>query len=143
MAVPETASRAPRSLRTALLYLTRAMRLRCPLCGISPLFGPAREIRSLASWLDPLPGCPGCGYRYERENGYFLMAIWAVQYGAAAVFGLATYAVLATCFTLTLGEMLFWTMAPLAVFCLAFIRFAKAIWLAFDLWISPPAAKAG
>lgn len=90
--------------------------------------------------MDPLPACGVCRYRYERENGYFLMAIWAVQYGAAAVFGLATYAFLTVCFHLSLGRLLFWTMAPLALFCLVFIRFAKAIWLAFDLWVSPPAA---
>ena len=140
MAVSKTAPRTPRSLRTALLYLTRALRLRCPLCGVSPVFAPARRIRSLGAWMDPLPGCGVCRYHYERENGYFLMAIWAVQYGAAAVFGLATYAFLTLCFDLSLGWLLFWTMAPLLLFCLVFIRFAKAIWLAFDLWVSPPAA---
>src|SRR2546421_9837911 len=70
------------------LFIARALRLRCPECGISPMFVPARRVRSIWDWFTPLDGCPRCGYAYERERGYFLMATWAVNYGVVAGLGM-------------------------------------------------------
>lgn len=39
-------------------------------------------------WLKPLDGCPRCGYAYEREQGYFLLSIWGLNYGVVGGTGL-------------------------------------------------------
>src|SRR5450432_2305320 len=72
----------------AWVYIGRALKLRCPECGISPVFVPARKVRSLYDWATPLDGCPRCGYAYLREEGYFLLATWGVNYGIVAGLGL-------------------------------------------------------
>src|SRR6266581_4465891 len=77
-------------------FIGRALRLRCPECGEYPIFKPVRRVRSLYDWFYPLDGCPRCGYAYERESGYFLLAIWAVNYGVVAAVGLAVGLVLQT-----------------------------------------------
>ena len=50
--------------------------------------------RSLRDWFTPLDGCPRCGYPYEREPGYYLMSIWAINYGVGSIVGLAIYGLL-------------------------------------------------
>jgi hypothetical protein len=48
---------------------------------------PLLKIRSLRDYFAPLDGCPRCGYAYERETGYFLLAIWAINYGVESRLG--------------------------------------------------------
>src|SRR3954462_15734478 len=69
--------------------IRRALRLRCPECGVSRIFKPWRQTRSFDDWFRTLDGCPICNYVYEREQGYFLLAIWGVNYGLIAGGGLA------------------------------------------------------
>ncbi|HUQ39118.1 MAG TPA: DUF983 domain-containing protein, partial [Acidimicrobiales bacterium] len=45
--------------------LGRALLKRCPLCGAGELF---------TGWFRMKDRCPGCGYRFEREEGFFLGA---------------------------------------------------------------------
>ena len=77
----------PRTTATAWRYLCRAIRLRCPACGISPIFIVVRCVRRLRDWFTPLDGCPRCGYPYEREPGYYLIPIWAINYGVGVSLG--------------------------------------------------------
>src|SRR3982750_130894 len=74
--------------RSAWTYIKRGLQLRCPECGISPVFPAIRQTRSLFDWFKPLDGCPRCGYAYEREQGYFLLAIWGLNYGVVGGTGL-------------------------------------------------------
>src|SRR5262245_25611348 len=74
---------------SAWVYFKRGLKLRCPECGISPVFIPIRRTRSISDWLTPLDGCPRCGYAYQRESGYFLLAIWGLNYGVVAGMGVA------------------------------------------------------
>ena len=55
------------------------------------MFIPWRQVRSLRDWFMPLDGCPRCGYPFEREPGYFLLSIFAINYGVAAILGLVIY----------------------------------------------------
>lgn len=55
-----------------------ALLLRCPRCGITPL-------RKQGSWFEFEEGCTRCGYRYEREPGYFWGAPWMINYPLVAV----------------------------------------------------------
>ena len=67
-------------IRRLCVYLVRGLRLKCPECGITPVFMPALRTRSVHDWVTPLDGCPRCGYAYQREGGYFLIASWGVHY---------------------------------------------------------------
>ena len=55
-----------KNVGTAALYLLRALRLRCPECGVSPVFCPLHRVRSWREsrfWLPlwgPKPSEPGC-----------------------------------------------------------------------------------
>ena len=129
--------REPRSLRKAAIFFIRAMRLRCPVCGESPLFRPLASVRSLSDWMTPLPGCARCRYEYERESGYFLLATWAFGYGATSVLGLVLWLFASLFLDLTLAQTLLFVLLPLPVFSVLFARFAKALWLAFDHFWDP------
>ena len=121
----------------ALRYFIRALRLRCPMCGISPIFVPWHRLNSLRNWFTPLDGCPRCGYAYERETGYFLLSIWAVNYGIGSLMGISIYLVLETYCQLPLKALLFWVIAPVIVFNILFARHSKSLFLALDHYFDP------
>ena len=124
-------------VRRLCVYLGRSARLRCPECGVSRVFMPASKTRSVHDWVTPLDGCPRCGYAYQREGGYFLIATWGVHYftvtGVCLVAALvadhyldvpfAALAVSVSLVTLALG---FW-----------FARYAKSLYLAIDHFFDP------
>jgi uncharacterized protein (DUF983 family) len=98
---------------------------------------PARKVRSLFDWFYPLDGCPECGYAYEREDGYFLLATWAVNYGVVAggglILGLLLQSYTEWSTTAIVGLLLL--VMPLASLLLA--RHAKALFLAMDHYFDP------
>jgi hypothetical protein len=124
------------SISKLLLFLRRALFLRCPECGISPLFPPARSTRSISDWYRPLPGCPRCNYKYEREQGYFLLAIWGMQYFVMAGFGVLFGILL---FKLIDNFALAITINSIIIILIGilFIRHAKAFYLAIDHFFDP------
>ena len=127
-----------RSFRKALRYLWRAMLLRCPVCGKFPIFAPLLGTRTLRDWFAPLDGCPGCGYPYEREPGYFLASTWIINYGAGSVLGIIIYVILDFFTTrLPIGELLAAVLIPIALFNFFFARHSKALFIALDHFYDP------
>jgi len=126
-----------KNLATARAYIFRALLLRCPACGTKPLYLRWFRVRRLSDWFSPLDGCPRCGYPYEREPGYFLMAIWAVNYTFSAITGLVLYGSLEYFFDLPVWTLMAAVLAPVLIFSVGFIRHSKAIWLATDLFFDP------
>jgi hypothetical protein len=100
------------------------------------MFVPLARTRSLHDWYQPLDGCPRCGYAYEREQGYFLLAIWGSQYGVVAGLGLTLGLILEST-GMPLKSVLWLTSVPTAILGFAFIRHAKAIYLAMDHYFDP------
>lgn len=100
-------------------------------------------MRSLRDWFTPLDGCPRCGYPYEREPGYYLMSIWAINYGAGSLLGLAIYGFLEWKFDLSVEGLLVAVLAPVFFFSLFFARHAKALFLALDLFFDPHEKEGG
>ena len=124
----------------ALTALRRAATLRCPECGGHPIFLPLARTRSLHDYLTPLPGCPHCRYPYEREAGYFLPALWIVhQFTVIAVALALGFTLLALVDDLRL--VLLFTAIPTLLLALGFIRHAKSLYLAFDHYVDPQAAR--
>lgn len=85
--------------------------------------------------------CPHCGIRFEREPGYWLGSIY-FNYGLTAMIVTASY------FAFYFSEVLpqWAVMAILLAFCVVFplwfFRYARCIWMAFDLYLDPREAPA-
>jgi uncharacterized protein (DUF983 family) len=100
----------------------RALRLRCPRCGVGRLF---------RGWFAMPRECSECGRVFERAPGYFLGAIY-FNYGVTAAIMIAGYFAL----YFTRGRVTRIELGGLAAFCLLFplwfFRYARALWVAFD-----------
>lgn len=133
----DATARAPRTWQKGMIYFGRSLRLRCPTCGEKPIFPPLRQTRSLTDWFTPLDGCPQCGYAYEREEGYFLMAIWGVNYGLIGLGAMSLYFIL----RINTDWNPFWlfcgTVLPAPFACILFARHAKSMFLALDHFFDP------
>jgi uncharacterized protein (DUF983 family) len=104
----------------------RALGLRCPRCGQSPLF---------TGWFTMRDGCAACGFRYEREPGYFIGAIY-LNYAAAVVAGGGTVLLLDWAVGLSLGRQLALAVTLVTLLPLVCFRHARSIWLAIDFLVS-------
>ena len=102
--------------------LGRALRLRCPRCGRSPLY--ARYFRMHER-------CAACGLRYEREQGYFVGAIY-INYAVTVAVAVSVVLVLDWTVGLTLDQQLAIGVALGVLVPLAFFRYARSLWLAVD-----------
>jgi uncharacterized protein (DUF983 family) len=100
----------------------RALRLRCPRCGIGPLF---------SGWFTMPERCSGCRLKYERAPGYFLGAAY-INYGITAVLLLVVYPTLHYGFALSNKDLAPWLAGLVILFPLFAFRYARALWLALD-----------
>ena len=129
---------APSLPRQIVNYLWRATFLKCPVCGTRPMFLPLVRVRSLDDWFTPLDGCPRCGYAYDREPGYFLIAHWGIVYGVAALVGIGIYVWLQIFHSSwSYLKTLVVAMSPLPVVAFLIARHAKAYFLAVDHLCDP------
>lgn len=124
-------------LKKAWLYLYRAIIWRCPVCGISPLFMPLKRVEGITDWFDTLDGCPRCDYYYYREPGYFLLALWVINFWIVAIFGVIEVLLLDWLFHLSLPLLLFVTLVTMWVLGILTARHTKAIFMAFDHLVHP------
>jgi len=120
-------------------FFTRACRLRCPECGVSPMFMPVSKTRSIWNWFTPLDGCPRCGYAYERETGYFLLSTWAFNYGAIAGLGVIGGLIVDAIWHPSMTVLLCSVAIPMPILSFLFARHAKSLYLAMDHYYDPHA----
>jgi uncharacterized protein (DUF983 family) len=113
------------------------MRLRCPECGRARIFKPWRQSRTLEDWFAPLHGCPHCDYAYQREPGYFLAAICAVNYGVVCGSAIFASLCLDIFFSPPVWVYIAFIFVPMPIGSFLFARHAKAIFLAIDHFIEP------
>jgi uncharacterized protein (DUF983 family) len=99
--------------------LGRALRLRCPRCGRTALF---------TGWFAMRDACPACGLRYEREQGYFVGAIY-VNYALTAIVGLGGVLLLDGVVGLSLVQQLALAIPIMLLAPLLFFRHARSLWL--------------
>jgi uncharacterized protein (DUF983 family) len=110
--------------------LARGATKRCPRCGAANLF---------RHWFTMADHCPGCGLKFEREQGYWTGAI-AIN---TIIVGAAFVLVLVVAMILTLPDLPWvallmvviplMTIGPLIVY-----PFSKTLWLAIDLGFLQP-----
>ena len=113
---------APRVGRVA----GRALRLRCPRCGRSPLYD---------GWFRMHERCAACGLRYEREQGYFVGAIY-INYAVTVLVAAGTVLVLDWTFGLTLAAQLAIGITLGALVPVVFFRYARSLWLSLDYLVT-------
>ena len=112
-------------MREFLRALRRGCALMCPRCP-EPLFtGPFRMHER----------CPGCGYLIEREQGYFVGAIY-VNYAVTVVICLSGYLLTETFIAPGLAaQLIIWGGLCILIPLFSF-RYSRAIWLNADDYIS-------
>lgn len=118
-------------------FFKRALRWRCPECGEAPMFTPVRQIKKLDDWMHPLHGCPHCGYAYEREPGYFLLSIWAFNYGIVGAVGLAALFLIKEYWQLPDWKLVCFVVPCIPLLNFLFIRHSKSLFLAMDHYCDP------
>ena len=119
--------RDSQGLRRALLLLWRGWCGRCPRCGAQTLF---------RSWLAMHERCASCHWRFEREQGYFLGAMY-INYALTVGIVLIGYFTLAWYTSISLGQQLvLW--GSVSVLCpFLLFRRARGVWLSFDYIFNP------
>jgi uncharacterized protein (DUF983 family) len=110
-----------------LKMLEAALRLRCPRCGIGKLY---------AKPFKMFEHCPHCHLKFEREQGYFVGAIY-INYAATVAIAVPGFFLLDAFTTMTIYQQLaLWV--PFAVlFPLLFFHYARSLWLVMDHFFNP------
>ena len=79
--------------------------------------------------------CEHCGIQFERESGYFSMAIFVAYVMASAIGGFMLLAV----YLMGLGQLWYYA-APITVIVILFpilFRYGRIVWLYLDEWMDP------
>ena len=85
-------------------------------------------------WFRMAPSCRGCDFRFEREQGYFVGAIY-LNYAATVLVAILGYFALYP--RLSLPQQLLVLGGFCVVFPLWFFRYSKSLWLAMDYFLDP------
>ncbi|HEU4340473.1 MAG TPA: DUF983 domain-containing protein [Candidatus Binatia bacterium] len=107
--------------------LASGLVLKCPRCGVGRLFRrPFSMYRT----------CLHCDLKFEREQGYFVGAIY-INYAATIMIAVPGFFILDAWTTLTIHQQLgLWV--PFAVlFPLLFFHHSRSLWLVLDHLLSP------
>ena len=111
--------------------LWRGLRRRCPRCGAGKLF---------TRWFRMVERCPGCGYRFQREEG-FQLGGYLINFGVTeglVCLVVGGYIVAAAAnpdvaiWPVVVGGFLAAIVTPLV-----FFPFSRTIWAAIDLAMTP------
>jgi uncharacterized protein (DUF983 family) len=102
--------------------LGRAIRLRCPRCGATPLF---------RGWFRMAESCALCGLRFERAQGYFVGAIY-INYAATTLIAVGGFFLLWGEFGLSTRDQLLVLVPIVVLFPLWFFRYSRSFWLALE-----------
>jgi len=108
--------------------LARGLARRCPRCGQGGLF---------TRWFRMVECCPRCGYRFEREEGFFLGALvvnFGVTEGLLLVVAIVPFIALhAAGRSPDTATFVAAALAAAVVGPIAFYPFSRTTWAAIDL----------
>jgi uncharacterized protein (DUF983 family) len=112
--------------------LARAARLHCPVCDGDGIF---------ADYLTLRERCPGCQYRFEREEGYWLGAM-TINYGVVGTLGVLLFALATTLWSWpALAQVAIWAVFA-TVGLIWFFPYSRLAWILFDFtFFSPPGER--
>jgi uncharacterized protein (DUF983 family) len=111
----------------AVRLVKRGLCLRCPRCGARTLF---------RNWLAMHERCAVCDLRFEREQGYFLGAMY-VNYAFTVAIVLSGYFALEWWTDMPLAyHLVLW--GSVSVLCpLILFRYSRGVWLSLDYIFNP------
>lgn len=116
--------------------LWRGLTKRCAVCGSGHLY---------ESWFRMKARCPRCGYRFEREEGFFLGAYvvnLAVAEGLIAILCIVPLIWLsATSPDTSLWPVIIAGLVGAALGPVLFYPFSRTVWVAFELILRPAGAS--
>ena len=111
----------------------RGLRKRCPVCEAKGIFD---------SWFKLKDSCPSCGYRFAREEGYWVSAI-IVNVGVIQTMFVVLFivVVIATAPDVEWGPLLIVGGVMNLIFPIFFYPYSKTVWMAIDLYFHPVEAS--
>lgn len=125
----DTELRIP-SVGEAISMLRRAVRLRCPHCGIGAVLTRRGSIRHR---------CPSCNFRFERsDENYFAGAMFFGLLFAEFLFGLTLLVVILAMWPKVPWDTMTWAIPTgMLVVMLFWIPISRVVWLSIDVLVRP------
>ncbi len=99
---------------------------RCPVCLRGAVF---------ASWFSSNPECPVCGIHFEREDGYYLNAMFVAYVAAFLV--LIPIALVLYLLDASIGLFILTIGAVLIILWPLIFRYSRVLWLHMDQMLDP------
>ena len=107
--------------------LMKGLRLKCPRCGEGQMFSGMFKMR-----LE----CGNCHFRFEREAGYFVGAMY-ISYGATIFIAFVGYFALDYFTSISfLPNFILWGVFS-ALFPIFYFRYSRSLWLSLDYIFNP------
>ena len=107
------------SLRRICQIMIAGSRLKCPRCGRGPVFFGLFKMH---------PECSQCHLKFEREQGFFVGAIY-LNYGATVAIVVPGFFILDYFTGVSLTQQLFLWGVFAILFPLFFFRYSRCLWL--------------
>jgi len=101
--------------------------LRCPRCGQGPLYGKPFKMSE---------HCAHCALKFEREQGYFVGAIY-INYAATIAIAVPGFFLLDACTNITINQQLALWVPFAVIFPLIFFHHSRSLWLVLDHFFNP------
>ena len=119
--------------RRILQALANGARLACPRCGRGGMFAGLFKMRV---------ECPDCRFKFEREQGYFVGAMY-INYAVTVFIAFSGYFALGYfAWVPLLPNLLLWGAFSM-FFPVFFFRYSRGLWLNLDCAFNPPEAVNG
>lgn len=110
-----------------LPMLGHGIRLRCPRCGVGQLYDKPFKMSA---------NCSYCGLRFEREQGYFIGAIY-INYAATVAIAIPGFFLLDAFAAMTIDQQLKLWVPFAIVFPVIFFHHSRSLWLIIDQYFNP------
>jgi uncharacterized protein (DUF983 family) len=101
---------------------------RCPRCFQGRAFDGLFSMRDY---------CPACGLKFEREQGYFLGAMYVSYALAMVLIAVFTLALVALLPSVRYEVAVLLAFIPYLLCVPAVFRYSRVIWMHFDRWCNP------
>ena len=110
-----------------LPMIGNGLRLRCPRCGVGPLYAKPFRMHS---------NCRQCDLQFEREQGYFVGAIY-INYAATVAIAVPGFFLLDAFTGMTINQQLALWVPFAVIFPLLFFHHSRSLWLVLDHLFNP------
>jgi uncharacterized protein (DUF983 family) len=107
--------------------IAAGIRLKCSRCGLGSLYEKPFRMRA---------NCPSCGLKFEREQGYFVGAIY-INYAATVAIAVPGFFILDVFTNISINQQLAIWVPFAVIFPLLFFHHSRALWLVLDHLFNP------